>query len=149
MILFDTEIANGLRRHAERAYPMECCGALLGKHDGKKKSVVRIEPTKNRRDGEVARRRFVLTTEDYRALEKKAKAGGMEVLGFYHSHPDHPAQPSEYDRVHASPCFSYVILSVVAGESTEMASWVLANDHSVFERESLIQNGKAWKTTLF
>jgi len=83
------------------------------------------------------RRRFLIRPADYRSAEERANATGQELLGFYHSHPDHPARPSQYDLDHAWPVFMYVILSVMSGEPGDLTSWRLAADRSAFEPELL------------
>jgi proteasome lid subunit RPN8/RPN11 len=129
--------AGEIRRHAEGDYPNECCGALLGRQDAGGKTVQWLEPMRNRSDATSARRRFFITADDYREIETLARERSLEILGFYHSHPDHPAAPSDYDREHALPWYSYLIVSVQDGRSTDMASWVLVNDRSRFEREEI------------
>ena len=83
------------------------------------------------------RRRFLVTPKDYREAERRAGEVGGELLGFYHSHPDHPARPSQYDLDHAWPFFSYVIVSVREGVSGDMTSWRLREDRSGFDQEDL------------
>jgi len=135
-------LADAIRRHAERTYPHECCGALLGRGDGGARDVSAALPVENQREGEAARRRFLITGEDYRALEREARARHLDIVGFYHSHPDHPARPSDYDRDHALPWYAYVIVSVRAGRGGEMACWVLDDDRAGFSEE-LIEHGDA------
>ena len=84
------------------------------------------------------RRRFLVRPSDYRDAERRAAAIGAELLGFYHSHPDHPAEPSQYDLDHAWPFFSYVIVSVRNGAPGDMTSWRLRDDRSAFDPEELI-----------
>ena len=83
------------------------------------------------------RRRFLVRADDYRAAEQRAREAGLELLGFYHSHPDHPAKPSQYDLDHAWPSFSYVIVSVVAGQDQLLTSWQLQADRSAFDEETV------------
>jgi proteasome lid subunit RPN8/RPN11 len=83
------------------------------------------------------RRRFLVRPNDYQAAERRAAAEGLELLGFYHSHPDHPARPSQYDLDHAWPVFSYVIISVAEGRPGDITSWRLADDRSAFSEEAL------------
>jgi proteasome lid subunit RPN8/RPN11 len=83
------------------------------------------------------RRRFLVRPSDYQMAERTAAELGGELLGFYHSHPDHPARPSQYDLDHAWPFFSYVIVSVQNGESRDMTSWRLREDRSAFDQEDL------------
>jgi proteasome lid subunit RPN8/RPN11 len=89
------------------------------------------------------RRRFLVRPDDYRVAEKRAREAGLDLLGFYHSHPDHPARPSQYDLDHAWPFFSYVIVSVMAGKDALLTSWQLKEDRSAFDEERLeITNNK-------
>lgn len=126
-----------IRTHGARAYPSECCGALIGVADGDSKLVRALLPLDNRREGEAARTRFLVTADDFRWAEKEARAKGLDILGFYHSHPDHPARPSDFDREHALPWYSYIIVSVAHGEPQEATCWVLADDRSRFLLEPM------------
>ena len=100
-------VEHAIRRHGEETYPHECCGALVGR-DGRVEAAVALPNTTD----EGPRRRFLVRPSDYRQAEQRARELGGELLGFYHSHPDHPARPSQYDLDHAWPTFSYVIVSV-------------------------------------
>jgi len=124
-----------IRRHAEAAYPHECCGALIGRQieDGLVE-VFDATALDNVTD-EGPRRRFRVSPADYRQSEARARELGAELLGFYHSHPDHPAQPSQYDLDHAWPNFSYVIVAVAQGTAGDLRSWRLLADRSAFEEE--------------
>ena len=124
--------------HGARAYPNECCGALVGVagEDGRKE-VRALLALDNRREGEAARTRFLVTADDFRWAEKQARGQGLEIVGFYHSHPDHPARPSEFDREHALPWYSYVIVGVSGGAPQETTSWVLADDRREFLAEEI------------
>lgn len=129
-LAIDPGAADAIRRHGAETYPHECCGALIGR-DG---IVVEAFALPNTTE-EGARRRFLVRPVDYRDAERRASAAGAELLGFYHSHPDHPARPSPYDLDHAWPVFSYVILSVAAGRPGDMTSWRLRDDRSVFDED--------------
>jgi proteasome lid subunit RPN8/RPN11 len=125
-------VDDAIRRHGAETYPNECCGALIGR-DG----VVReTHPMPNTTD-EGPRRRFLVRPQDYREAEARATAVGADLLGFYHSHPDHPARPSQYDLDHAWPFFSYVIVAVREGAAEAMTSWRLREDRSAFDEEEL------------
>ena len=126
------------RIHAEgrKAYPYECCGALLGRAENGRKNVADILPLSNRRD-DSPRNRFLITADDWKQAETEARRRGLELIGFYHSHPDHPARPSEFDRDHAWPWYSYIIVSVNEGAAGEAHSWTLAEDRSRFEPETI------------
>lgn len=121
-----------IRAHGRETYPHECCGALIGRGD-----VVSVAfPLPNTTE-EGPRRRFLVRPADYREAERHAAAHGLDLLGFYHSHPDHPARPSQYDLDHAWPFFAYVIIAVAAGQDGDLSSWRLAEDRSQFEPEGV------------
>lgn len=141
-----------IRRHGARDYPSECCGVLLGKADGDVKQVTEIVALKNLRHEpsraqellplsdpgrETDKNRFLIDPLDQMRVEKDARARKLDVLGYYHSHPDHPARPSIYDRDHAWPWYSYVIISVEQGVPKDLTSWVLAEDRSAFGAEQV------------
>jgi proteasome lid subunit RPN8/RPN11 len=131
-----TGVDQAIRRHAEETYPHECCGALVGRGDAVTDAVALPNTTE-----EGPRRRFLVRPSDYRLAEQRATELGGELLGFYHSHPDHPAKPSQYDLDHAWPTFAYVIVAVAAGASQAMTVWFLKDDRSIFEEGSL-QHGE-------
>ena len=121
-----------IRTHGRTAFPHECCGALLGR-DGVVYEAFALPNTTE----EGPRRRFLVRPDDYRQAEKRASELGVDLLGFYHSHPDHPARPSQYDLDHAWPSFSYVIVSVLGGRDDLLTSWQLRADRSAFDEESV------------
>ena len=123
-----------INRHAAAAYPHECCGALIGTANGHGVDVVHARELDNVTD-EGPRRRFRVSPGDYRQAEAEARTRGADLVGFYHSHPDHPAEPSQYDLDHAWPNLSYVIVSVAAGTPGALRSWRLRHDRSAFEEE--------------
>jgi len=133
-------------RQGARAYPNECCGALLGVGEpgDDRKAVRALLALDNRKEGQEARTRFLVTDQDWLAAERIAREQGLNLIGFYHSHPDHPARPSEFDREHALPWYSYVVVRVArradgqaGGEPQESTSWVLAEDRSQFLPEPM------------
>lgn len=136
------EVVTAIRAHGRDAYPHECCGALIGRA-GRATEAFALPNTTE----EGPRRRFLVRPDDYRIAEARASVSGGELLGFYHSHPDHPAEPSQYDLDHAWPFFSYVIVSVRSGEPAEMRSWRLREDRSQFDEESLAAE-RASKTSV-
>ena len=125
-------VAGAIRRHGEETYPHECCGALVGK-SGSADAIVALPNMTE----EGPRRRFLVRPSDYRLAEQRAGDLGSELLGFYHSHPDHPARPSQYDLDHAWPTFAYVIVSVAAGAAADMTAWWLEDDRTTFEEGKL------------
>jgi proteasome lid subunit RPN8/RPN11 len=128
-------LADEIRRHGEAAYPAECCGALVGRVDGAAKEVVRLAPAVNRRTDDP--HRYLIAPDDLRRLDREVRASGLEVVGYYHSHPDHPAAPSRFDADHAWPWYSYVIVRVDRGRGAELASWLLDDDSPAMSPESL------------
>ena len=128
----NSQVDAAIRAHGSDAYPNECCGALIGRGG----TVLETLALPNMTD-EGPRTRFRVTPNDYRAAERRADELGAELLGFYHSHPDHPARPSQYDLDHAWPFFSYVIVSVRDGVSGDMTAWRLREDRSAFDQEEL------------
>jgi proteasome lid subunit RPN8/RPN11 len=142
-------LSEKIRAHGSETYPHECCGALLGRDSSEvgetkagntapapAREILALFPLVNRRD-DSPRNRFSVTSEDVLAAEKNAREHGLEVVGWYHSHPDHPARPSEYDRDHAWPWYSYIIVSVQGGAPQEMTSWRLNDDRREFSPEGI------------
>ena len=125
-----------IKAHAKACYPEECCGALLGHFQDGKKRVVKTDPIDNT-SPENRRRRFVITPDEYRRVDALAKASGLELLGFYHSHPDHPAKPSQTDLTYAWPVFSYIILSIEKNVPKTMRSFILDLDTNEFTDEDM------------
>lgn len=151
-IKLNTGQLESIHSHAEREYPNECCGMLLGRADGAAKEVSEAVPLNNLRldsaraqellpledpGRESEKNRFLIDPLEQLRVEREARKRGLDVVGYYHSHPDHPARPSNYDREHAWPWYSYVILSVECGKAAEMTSWVLSEDRSQFDPELL------------
>jgi proteasome lid subunit RPN8/RPN11 len=132
-----------IEEEGARAYPNECCGIMIGRDvsDGTctRRIIERLEPMQNVFDEAQQRRRFAVDPVALMRAEKSAAADGMLVVGFYHSHPDHPARPSEYDREHAWPFYSYVIVSIANGEAVDMTSWVLEEETESFVRQEIEQ----------
>lgn len=125
-----------IRRHGESAYPAECCGALAGRVDREgAKDVIRLAPAVNRRTDDP--HRYLIAPDDLRRLELELRAEGLEIVGYYHSHPDHPARPSAYDAEHAWPWYSYLIVRIDRGSAADAASWVLDDERPLMHPESL------------
>jgi proteasome lid subunit RPN8/RPN11 len=137
MIQLPADLITLIRAEGEKAYPAECCGILLGKiqYDDNSRIAEEIMPIDNAREKKDQHNRFLIEDRDLMQAELYARRQGREVLGFYHSHPDHPAKPSEYDRQHALPYYSYVIVAVKNGEAAELTSWELLTDRTRFVQE--------------
>ncbi|GJM44061.1 MAG: Mov34/MPN/PAD-1 family protein [Gemmatimonadota bacterium] len=130
-IEWSAAVSREIEEHGAATYPNECCGALLGSAQGDRRivrSTLRIENAR----ADAAHHRFLITDQDYLAAEAHATSAGVSLLGFYHSHPDHPARPSQYDLDHAFPWFSYVILAVANGRPGALTSWRLSEDRTEF-----------------
>lgn len=130
-----SNILNRIHTHGESSYPEEGVGLLLGVIQDGVKQVRQIIPLVNAREKNARHNRYLLTPQDYMAAEDEAARQGLEVLGVFHSHPDHPNRPSEYDRQWALPWFSYLITKVDHGRASGSRSWHLASDHSYFTQE--------------
>ena len=123
-----------IRRQGELAYPGECCGVLAGRM-GHNKEIQQLVSMPNRRTDDP--HRYLIGPEDLKRITEELHRTGLEILGYYHSHPDHPAAPSRFDIEHAWPWYSYVIVRIDGGRARDLASWVLADDRSRMNPESL------------
>jgi proteasome lid subunit RPN8/RPN11 len=130
--MLEAGVATTIRRHGEETFPHECCGALIGTGERVIAAVALPNTTE-----EGPRRRFLVRPSDYRMAEQRATELGGELLGFYHSHPDHPARPSQFDLDHAWPNFAYVIVSVMSGVARDLTVWFLLDDRSRFDEGTL------------
>ena len=126
-----------IREHGVRDYPYECCGLLLGRFRPNGKLVTETYPISNAREESAKRNRFLITPEELLQGERYARDRDLEVVGFYHSHPDSPAVPSQYDLEHAWPTYSYIIVSTSAGQASDLFSWEQEPDRSRFNQEEI------------
>ena len=120
---------------AVNTFPDECCGFLFGNEIEDERIILQAVVVNNAKEGD-KRRRFAITPKDYLKAERYADENNLLLLGVYHSHPNHPAVPSEHDRLAAQPYFSYVILSVINNEYAGLRSWRL-NEEQQFEEEEI------------
>jgi proteasome lid subunit RPN8/RPN11 len=137
MIQLSAEQTAAIIRHAEAEYPDECCGAVVGRIEKENKMAYNVLPISNTREDSEKYHRFLIRPEEYLMCEKTARKQGWDIIGFYHSHPDHPAEPSQYDLDHAFPVYSYIIVSVLKGKADKMTSWELSPDRTRFNEELL------------
>ncbi len=135
MLIIDGSQERRIRQAAEEAYPDECCGFLIGKAGNGVRTVTRIQESVNERTDSL-RNRFLIGPQEMLRTERELREG-ESVLGFFHSHPDAPARPSDYDRTHAWPWYSYLIVAVRQGRSEELTNWRLQEDGSEFTLEKL------------
>ena len=126
-----------IREHGVRDYPYECCGLLLGRFESNAKIVTETYPISNAREESAKRNRFLITPEELMKGERFAREHDLEVVGFYHSHPDSPAVPSQYDLEHAWPTYSYIIVSTSADRAGDLFSWEQEPDRSRFNQEEI------------
>ncbi|HUS13151.1 MAG TPA: M67 family metallopeptidase [Pyrinomonadaceae bacterium] len=141
MIQLEETQRDEIARHAESDYPYECCGLLLGSFEAPGlKSISQIYAISNAREEQAKRNRFLIRPEELLKGEQYAAERGLDVIGFYHSHPDHPAVPSQYDLEHAWPVYSYIVMSVMAGVAGDLRSWEMESDRSTFTEEAIGSN---------
>jgi len=140
MIQLAAQQRNEIAAHGERDYPYECCGLLLGSfsENGKGKICAETYQISNAREEEAKRNRFLIQPEELMRGEKYAASKGLDVVGFYHSHPDHPAVPSVYDLDHAWPVYSYIVVAVKSGRAEDLLSWEMQSDRSRFNGEEIL-----------
>jgi proteasome lid subunit RPN8/RPN11 len=136
-LLVSETVLKAIRAHGESAYPEEGAGLLLGKEENGRREVLAILPLTNSREDAARHNRYLITPQDMLAGEKEAMRLGLDVVGVFHSHPDHPNQPSEFDREWALPWYSYVITSVQAGKAVGSRSWRLQDDREKFNQEPI------------
>jgi len=134
--MVDDAAIRAIRRHAAAAYPEECCGAIVGRADGSSRVVTAAWPLTNT-SAEDRHHRYTIAPADYWNVERRARDEGFALLGFYHSHPDAPARPSQYDLLHAWPNVDYLIVSVVRAAAADVTCWRLRDDRAAFAREEI------------
>ena len=137
MIQFTREQRDQMAAHGERTYPHECCGIIIGRRESEVKRAEEVRPAGNARD-DSPQNRYLIQPEEMLQAERDARRSDREILGFYHSHPDVPARPSQYDLEHAWPVYSFLIMSVQQGQTREMHSWILLEDRSRFDEETIV-----------
>jgi proteasome lid subunit RPN8/RPN11 len=137
MIRITEQLARQIEQHGIKTYPEECCGMMLGVSEDGVHAVEEVIKIDNSQD-ENRRRRFFITPEQYLQAEQLARKWKMDLLGFYHSHPDHPAAPSAFDTEHALPWFTYIIVAVDHGKAAAMTAWVLNEERTQFVERTIM-----------
>jgi proteasome lid subunit RPN8/RPN11 len=137
MITIAEDQLKEIREHGVRDYPYECCGLLLGRYGPNGKVVKETYAISNAREESAKRNRFLIKPEELLRGERYAVGKDLEVVGFYHSHPDSPAVPSQYDLEHAWPTYSYIIVSTSADRANDLFSWEQEADRSRFNQEEV------------
>lgn len=137
-IILEEKVVTIIEEHGSTDFPNECCGFLFGHDKGNKRMITEAQPVINVKEGD-QRRRFEIAPQDYIKAEMYALQNNIQLLGVYHSHPQHPAIPSEHDLNVALPFFSYIIISIMDGQPNHIRSWQL-NDSGQFEEEDINRN---------
>ena len=136
-LILDQRLLEGIQAHGQASYPNEGAGLLLGHSSPDGRRVLELKPLPNHFEPDQQNRRYRLDPLDIMRAEDDADARGLEIIGIFHSHPDHPAQPSQYDLEWSLPFFSYIITSIEHGTATESRSWRLADSPRRFEEETI------------
>ena len=137
MISISEKLLENIREHGVQDYPYECCGLLLGRYEAEAKFVSETYPISNAREESAKRNRFLIEPEELMRGERYSRSKDLEVVGFYHSHPDSPAVPSQYDLEHAWPTYSYIIVSTREDQASDLFSWEQEPDRSQFNPEEI------------
>lgn len=136
MIALTPDHRAAIAAHAIEAHPEECCGLMLGRYDEDGRKIVQeLLPIANAREDEARHNRFLIGPMEMLKGEREARARGLDIVGIYHSHPDCPAVPSQFDLDHAWPVYSYVIVTSHAATTGDLRSWQLREDRSGFDEE--------------
>ena len=139
MIYITENLIKQIEAHGEKTYPNECGGMLVGKFENGEKMVVELLPMENAMSEAEQHNRVLITPKDVLRAEKYAREKKLDVVGYYHSHPDHPARPSQFDLDHALPVWTYIIVSVEKGKAVDVRSWEMENDRSKFNEEKILK----------
>jgi proteasome lid subunit RPN8/RPN11 len=139
-------LAREIEWEAVRAYPDECCGILMGTDSGDSRVVASVRHVANQAQAVDRPRRFSIDPRQLMDADRDAAARELEVIGFYHSHPDQPARPSEFDRQNAWPFYSYIIVSILDGEPVDMTCWILDDETKSFARQEIVEGESVLET---
>jgi proteasome lid subunit RPN8/RPN11 len=140
MISLSEELIKQIEAHGERDYPHECGGMLIGHFDNEKgKRVVALLPMENASEELTRHNRVLILPKDVLRAERYARGKKLDVVGYYHSHPNDKAVPSQFDLDHALPVWSYVIVSVLRGKAVDVRSWEMENDRSKFNEQEIVK----------
>jgi proteasome lid subunit RPN8/RPN11 len=132
------EQLRAIEAHGESTYPNEGAGFLLGAIQNNAVQVAHLLPIDNKREVEAQYNRYELNPQDFARAEMEADKRGLSLVGVFHSHPDHPAQPSQFDRDHAWPNFVYLITSIQKGKAEITTAWQLRGDRAAFDEDKII-----------
>lgn len=140
MIRIQRNVLKQIAEHGETTYPFECCGLLIGRFENGIKRVTEVLQIENAREDNAKHNRSLITPYELMRGERYAIRNNLEVVGNYHSHPDHPAVPSRFDLENALPVWSYVIVAIEKGTRIDLRSWEMKEDRSKFDEEEIISN---------
>jgi proteasome lid subunit RPN8/RPN11 len=149
MIYLTEEHIKQIEAHGERTFPHECGGMIIGRFETDKKTVVELLPMENAMDESEQHNRVLILPKDVLKAERYARSQKLDVIGYYHSHPDHPAIPSQFDLDHALPVWTYIIVSVESGKAVNLLAWEMENDRSKFNEEEIFTVTKELFTDAF
>ena len=141
-LIIEPTAAETMKQHAIKDFPDECCGFLYGRESDEERIITAAVPVENKKEGD-KKRRFEISGIDYMKAEQHALKNKIDLLGVYHSHPQHPAIASEHDLKQAMPFFSYVILSVMDREIDDIKSWKLNKENNAFIEENITANSNS------
>ncbi len=136
-ITLQADLLYGIEAHGEETYPNEGAGFLLGRTEESGMVIASILPVDNKREAEAQHNRYQLTPHDFTQAELEAARRDLDLVGVFHSHPDHPARPSQFDLDYALPHFLYLITSIQQGRAVETTAWQLRPDRSAFDQDDL------------
>ncbi|MFN2149585.1 MAG: Mov34/MPN/PAD-1 family protein [Anaerolineales bacterium] len=131
------DVLRQIHAHGESNYPLEGAGLLIGHSAGTDREVIRLHPLANRFEADQRHYRYRLDPLELMQAEDEVDALGLEIVGIFHSHPDHPAEPSDYDLEWSLPYYSYIITSIAGGQAVESRSWRLVEDRGRFKEEAI------------
>ncbi len=137
-IIIPRKILKQIEAYGERSYPEEGAGLMLGKEEGASRTVDYLIFLDNAREDSARHNRYLITAEDMLKGEMEADKRDLSILGIFHSHPDHPNQPSEFDQEYAIPWYSYLITSVHQGQAGESRCWRLQDNQGGFDPEEIV-----------
>ena len=137
MVAISERLIKQIEAHGERTFPYECGGMLIGRFENGGKTVVELLPMENAMAEAEQYNRVLITPKDVMRAERYARGKKLDVIGYYHSHPDHPAIPSQFDLDHALPVWTYIIVSILQGRAADVRAWEMENDRSKFNEEEM------------
>jgi proteasome lid subunit RPN8/RPN11 len=149
MIYLTQEHIKQIEAHGEKTFPFECGGMIIGRFETDKKTVVELLPMENAMAESEQHNRVLILPKDVLKAERYARSQKLDVIGYYHSHPDCPAVPSQFDLDHALPVWTYIIVSVESGKAVNLLAWEMENDRSKFNEEEIFTVTKELFTDAF